>query len=111
MTQTANYLGVPVGAAAQALLDAHAVSIGDGAIALHNDQGIPLRSLGTGSSRLLVAGLQRQVAQAASIALVDEVEYGLEPHRLIRAITRPSALPSNTRLPAVLKVPPLKIVT
>lgn len=84
VTQTANYLGVPVGAAAQALLDAHAVSIGDGAIALHNDQGIPLRSLGTGSSRLLVAGLQRQVAQAASIALVDEVEYGLEPHRLIR---------------------------
>ena len=84
VTRTANYLGVPVGAAAQALLDAHAVSIGDGAIALHNDQGIPLRSLGTGSSRLLVAGLQRQVAQAASIALVDEVEYGLEPHRLIR---------------------------
>jgi len=84
VTQTANYLGVPVGAAAQALLDAHAVSIGDGAIALHNDQGIPLRSLGTGSSRLLVAGLQRQVAQAASIALVDEVEFGLEPHRLIR---------------------------
>ncbi|RXT62627.1 MULTISPECIES: ATP-dependent nuclease [Pseudomonas] len=84
VTQTANYLGVPVGAAAQALLDAHAVSIGDGAIALHNDQGIPLRSLGTGSSRLLVAGLQRQAAQAASIALVDEVEYGLEPHRLIR---------------------------
>nr|WP_283770764.1 AAA family ATPase [Pseudomonas syringae] len=41
-------------------------------------------SLGTGSSRLLVAGLQRQVAQAASIALVDEVEHGLEPHRLIR---------------------------
>lgn len=84
VTQTARNLGVSIGAFAQALLDAHAVSIGDGAIALHNEQGIPLRSLGTGSSRLLVAGLQRQASQAASIALVDEVEFGLEPHRLTR---------------------------
>ena len=68
----------------QALLDAHSVSIGEGAIALHSDTGIPLRSLGTGSSRLLVAGLQRAAASAAPIALVDEVEYGLEPHRLMR---------------------------
>lgn len=84
VTETARALGVPVGESAQALLDAHSVSIGDGAIALHNDQGIPLRSLGTGSSRLLVAGLQRRASEAASIAIVDEVEYGLEPHRLIR---------------------------
>lgn len=85
VTNTAADLGVPVGQA-QALLDAHVVSIGDGAIALHNAAGIPLRSLGTGSSRLLVAGLQRQAAQAATIALVDEVEYGLEPHRLKRLL-------------------------
>ncbi|MFI7864421.1 ATP-dependent nuclease [Ectopseudomonas khazarica] len=84
VNQTSRYLGVPVGEGAQALLDAHAVSVGDGAIALHDSAGIPLRSLGTGSSRLLVAGLQRMAADAASIALVDEVEYGLEPHRLIR---------------------------
>lgn len=86
VTHTAVQLGVPVGAAAQALLDAHSVSIGDGAIALHSDSGIPLRSLGTGSARLLVAGLQRAAAQAATIALVDEVEYGLEPHRLARLL-------------------------
>lgn len=84
VTDTANSLGVPVGDSAQALLDPHSVSISDGAIALHNQAGIPLRSLGTGSSRLLIAGLQRAAAQAATIALVDEVEYGLEPHRLIR---------------------------
>lgn len=83
VTETANGLGVQVGACAQALLDAHSISIGDGAIALHNEAGIPLRSLGTGSSRLLIAGLQRAAAEAATIALVDEVEYGLEPHRLI----------------------------
>lgn len=86
VTQTANGLGVAVGACAQALLDAHSVSIGDGAIALHNETGIPLRSLGTGSGRLLVAGLQRAAAAAATIALVDEVEYGLEPHRLMRLL-------------------------
>lgn len=86
VTDVANRLGVPVGASARALLDAHSVSIGDGAIALHNEAGIPLRSLGTGSSRLLVAGLQREATESASIALVDEVEYGLEPHRLARLL-------------------------
>ncbi|MEH8116641.1 AAA family ATPase [Aeromonas allosaccharophila] len=86
VTQKASDLGVPVGGNTQALLDAHAVSIGDGAIALHDAAGVPLRSLGTGSSRLLVAGLQRAAAQNASVALVDEVEYGLEPHRLTRLL-------------------------
>lgn len=62
------------------------MSIGDGAIALHSEAGIPLRSLGTGSARLLVAGLQRAAAAAATVALVDEVEYGLEPHRLMRLL-------------------------
>ena len=81
VTHTATALGVPVGNA-QAMLDAHAVSIGDGAIALHSQTGIPLRSLGTGSARLLMAGLQREAAQAATVVLVDEVEFGLEPHRL-----------------------------
>lgn len=86
VTQTANSLGVAVGSSAQALLDSHSVSIGDGAIALHSDNGIPLRSLGTGSGRLLIAGLQRAAAAAATVALIDEVEYGLEPHRLMRLL-------------------------
>lgn len=86
VAQTADSLGVPTGGEVQALLDAQAVSIGDGAISLHDAAGVPLRALGTGSSRLLVAGLQRQAAQRASIVLVDEVEYGLEPHRLTRLL-------------------------
>ncbi|MBV7483239.1 ATP-dependent endonuclease [Bordetella sp. BOR01] len=85
VTRTAVALGVPVGQV-QAMLDAHAVSVSDGAIALHSQSGIPLRSLGTGSARLLMAGLQREAAQAATIALVDEVEFGLEPHRLKRLL-------------------------
>jgi len=86
VNRTAAHLGVSVGASAQALLDAHSVSIGDGAIALHNAAGVPLKSLGTGSARLLIAGLQRMAAETATIALVDEIEYGLEPHRLARLI-------------------------
>lgn len=62
------------------------MSIGDGAIALHSESGIPLRLLGTGSARLLIAGLQRAAAEAATIVLIDEVEYGLEPHRLVRLL-------------------------
>jgi len=82
----AKSLGVPVGQAVQAMLDAHSVSFGGGTISLHSEAGIPLRGLGTGSTRLLVAGLQGEVVDQSSIILVDELEHGLEPHRLIRFI-------------------------
>lgn len=77
-------LGVPIAGNATALLDAHSVNISGGTIALHDGNGVPLRKLGLGSSRLLVAGLQNKIAQSASIALVDEVEIGLEPHRIAK---------------------------
>ncbi|MGD9471236.1 MAG: ATP-dependent endonuclease [Novosphingobium sp.] len=82
----AKSLGVPVGQTVQAMLDAHSVSFGGGTISLHDEAGIPLRGLGTGSTRLLVAGLQGEVVDQSSIILVDELEHGLEPHRLIRFI-------------------------
>lgn len=100
VTDTAKRLGVPVGSAATALLDAHSISFGDGAISLHNENGIPLRSLGTGSSRLLIVGLHRAAAEAASIVLVDEIEFGLEPHRLTRLMSS---------LGAKEKTPPLQV--
>ena len=80
----AQELGVHIGAKAKALLDSHSVSFGGGTISLHNENGVPLRSLGVGSTRLLVAGLQRKAAGRASIVLSDELEYGLEPHRIAR---------------------------
>lgn len=98
--QTASDLGVQAGVQAKALLDVHSVSIGDGAIALHDERGVPLRAMGTGSSRLLVAGLQRKAAQNASVVLVDEVEFGLEPHRLNRLLHSLGAKDS---------VPPLQV--
>lgn len=83
---TARDLGIDIGKHPKALLDAHSVSFSGGTIALHNEDGIPLRGLGTGSARLLVAGLQRKAAKEATVILVDEVEYGLEPHRLMRLL-------------------------
>lgn len=86
VTDTATELGIPVGSTVRALLDAHSASFTGGTIALHNDAGVPLRALGLGSARLLVAGLQRKAVNQTSIILIDEVEHGLEPHRIIRLL-------------------------
>jgi ABC-type transporter Mla maintaining outer membrane lipid asymmetry ATPase subunit MlaF len=83
---TAAELGIPVGDNVRAMLDAHSVSFRSGTISLHDEDGVPLRSLGTGSTRLLIAGLQRKAAAETSIILVDETEYGLEPHRIMRLL-------------------------
>lgn len=80
----ANDLGVPVGEL-KALLDVNGVSLSNSAISLHNSDNTPLRMLGTGSSRLLVTGLQKAVGRPG-IILVDEAEYGLEPYRISRLL-------------------------
>lgn len=84
--RTAGSLGVPIGGSVDASLDTQGFSLKEGAVALHDSDGVPLRCLGTGSARLLVAGLQRDATQAAAVVLVDEVEFGLEPHRLTRLL-------------------------
>jgi hypothetical protein len=84
VSDTARELGIPVGETVKALLDAHSVSFSGGTISLHDEDGVPLRGLGLGSTRLLVAGLQRKAAEQSTIILVDELEHGLEPHRIIR---------------------------
>lgn len=78
----ADELGVPTAGSVNALLDANSVKFGTGAISLHDANKIPLSALGTGSKRLIVAGLARKVATSASITLIDEIEMGLEPHRI-----------------------------
>jgi hypothetical protein len=83
---TAKDLGVPVGTVS-ALLDPDSVSFAGGTIALHDGKGVPLRDLGLGSVRLLIAGLQQKAADKTAIVLVEEIEHGLEPHRLIRFVT------------------------
>jgi putative ATP-dependent endonuclease of OLD family len=86
VTQTANELGIAIGGPLKAMLDAHSVSFSGGTIALHGQDGVPLRALGIGSTRLLLSGLQRKAAANASVILIDELEHGLEPHRILRLL-------------------------
>ena len=82
--EVAQELGIDVGDRVRALLDAHSITFSGGTISLHDEEGVPLRGLGTGSARLLIAGLQSRAAAQSPILLVDELEHGLEPHRIIR---------------------------
>ncbi|NQZ14778.1 MAG: AAA family ATPase [Alphaproteobacteria bacterium] len=80
----ANDMGILVGAV-NALLDVRGVTFSGGAIALHEEDHVPMKSLGSGSMRLLVAGLQKSVGQS-SISIIDELEFGLEPYRIVRLL-------------------------
>lgn len=80
----ARELGVRPAQEAQILLDAFGIPGWNAPLALHDNEGVPLRRLGTGSSRLLVAGLFHSRIAPAGIALVNEAELGLEPHRIAR---------------------------
>ena len=86
VASTAKELGIPIGEDIKAMLDAHSVSFNGGTVSLHDEDGIPLRGLGTGSTRLLVTGLQRKAAGQSTMILIDELEHGLEPHRIIRLL-------------------------
>ena len=85
VSQTGRKLGVfSEDQEVSAMLDALSLQINGRHISLHDGENIPLRRLGLGSTRLLAAGLQRDSEDHSSIVLVDELEYGLEPHRVIR---------------------------
>ena len=78
------HFSVPVRDKYAAELDVQGVNITAGGIALHDGK-LPLRRLGTGSSRLIVSALQHD-AGGSHIALIDEIEHGLEPHRIARLL-------------------------
>lgn len=65
----------------KAHLDTKSISFGYGAISL-NDDNIPVRQLGSGSKKLLASSLQVESTKEGAILLFDEIETGLEPHRL-----------------------------
>ena len=58
-----------------------------GSIALH-DSGVPLRLAGLGTRRLATLAIQKSAISEGTIVLVDEIEHGLEPHRIIGAISQ-----------------------
>jgi len=81
----AKLLGVPVMDEYKAHLDLNSINIKIGGLALH-DGDIPLRQLGLGSRRMLLCGIQKKGLEEGHITLFDEVEFGLEPHRIARLI-------------------------
>ncbi|MDF8362387.1 ATP-dependent nuclease [Achromobacter anxifer] len=74
-------LGVRVRNSLTANLDHTSFSMNSSGVALH-DGNVPFRCMGTGSARLAVAALQSVEAAQRTFLLVDEIEYGLEPHRI-----------------------------
>ena len=81
----AKLLGVPVMAAYNAHLDLNTINLKVGGLALH-DGDVPLRQLGLGSRRMLLCGIQQMGLAEGHITLFDEVEFGLEPHRISRLL-------------------------
>lgn len=92
----AETLGVDLEVELQALLSAHSISLSGGTIAVHDGDGIPLSRLGLGSTRLLVAGLLSAAQDGSDLVLVDELEHGLEPHRIIRFLGALGAKEKNS---------------
>jgi hypothetical protein len=74
-------LGVHVRDKLTANLDHTSFSMNASGVALH-DGNVPFRCMGTGSARLAVAALQSAESAQRQFLLVDEIEYGLEPHRI-----------------------------
>jgi putative ATP-dependent endonuclease of the OLD family len=69
------------------LLDIQGVSVESGGFSLH-DGNVPIRTHGTGSKRLISIGLQQSYNDEKSLTLVDEIEHGLEPHRIAHLLTK-----------------------
>jgi len=68
-------------------LDATGLSLGNSVFALHEEK-IPLRLWGLGTKRLAALAIQQSGAGADSVLLIDEVEHGLEPHRIRHLLKR-----------------------
>lgn len=65
----------------KAKIDIQKISLASGALALHQES-IPLRNLGSGSKKLISCSMQMKVNGGHNITLIDEIELGLEPHRI-----------------------------
>ncbi len=78
---TARSLGVNIDTSYKAHLDTDAINVRVAGLTLHDGE-MPLRQLGTGSKRMLITGLQQHALRPHHITLFDEVEIGLEPHRI-----------------------------
>ncbi|GLB63270.1 hypothetical protein NCCP2495_11480 [Dietzia sp. NCCP-2495] len=81
----ANKVGSSDFKAVRAGLDASRSGMGAN-LALYEDV-VPLMAFGLGSRRLVSLAIQQMAAGERAIAVVDELESGLEPHRAVRLLS------------------------
>lgn len=79
--ELAKNLGVKPGHGYRPGLSPQSISLRHGAISLH-DGVVPLSGAGLGTQRLTAIAVQKLSIREGAILLLDEVEHGLEPHRL-----------------------------
>lgn len=78
-------LGAYTGNTFSAGLDTQRSSMSLGSLAMYGD-GVPLRLAGLGTRRLVALAVQQMSIPEGAIVLIDEIEHGLEPHRIRRAL-------------------------
>ncbi len=62
-------------------IDMQRQSVGAGALSLHENN-VPLRNKGSGTKKLIGAAMQMKLYGGKNISIIDELETGLEPHRI-----------------------------
>ena len=83
----AKSLGAYVSGEYQPGLELGRSGFSSGSIALY-DNGVPLRQAGLGTKRLATLAVQKSGIVEGAMILVDEIEHGLEPHRIMGAISQ-----------------------
>ncbi len=79
-------LGVVLKNEIKAHLDIKKISVKESGVSLH-DGNVPLRLSGSGTQRLMGLALQTGLQEKGGISLIDEIEYGLEPHRICQVLS------------------------
>lgn len=90
---TAQQYAVRPRGAFNAALDSKAMHLRAGCLTLH-DSVVPSRLFGLGTRRILALALQELVLTTPAIALIDEFEHGLEPHRIRRLLRKLQSFPA-----------------
>ena len=69
----------------KAMLDHRDIAINENKVSIHED-GIPFRLKGKGSKRLLSLAIQLALTEPSGVILIDEIEQGLEPDRVMHLV-------------------------
>jgi len=84
-SELAKNVGVVPKGELKAHVDLKKLSIKESGVSLH-DGDVPLRLSGIGTQRLMGLALQLALIKQGGINLIDEIEYGLEPHRVCQIL-------------------------